>query len=102
MAVVFFATFWCNMCNSYRSRFHVAKFGAMQHEKLPSRAWSCSSLMEAAKLAIQSSELPEGAALQQQQALLGQPMANMGTEELLKMLEDETYETHSHFRFFRV
>lgn len=57
-------------------------------------------MMEAAKLVIQSSELPEGAALQQQQALLGQAMKDMGTEELLKMLEAETFETHSHFKIF--
>lgn len=100
MAVAFLATFWCSMRNSYRSRFHVAKFGAMQHEKQPSRTWSCSSLMEAAKLVIQSSDLPQGAALQQQQALLGQAMKDMGTEELLKMLEAETFETHSHFKIF--
>ena len=66
--------------------FSRCKSGTMQ--QLPSRAWSCSSLMEAAKLVVRAAELPAGAALEQQQALLGDEMKNKSVEELLQMLED--------------
>ena len=61
----------------------------MPHEKLASRAWSCSSIMSAANAVVQNSRLPTDLAAQRRQQDSPElPIQDLSLEQLQQMLKE--------------
>lgn len=57
-------------------------------QKLDSRAWSCDSLMSAAREVAAEGVVGAAAALRQDAALLGQQLQDLSAEQLEQLLQD--------------